>query len=67
MEFLHVVGVGYWQGIETSWATKELEQRLSWCSENPFMSCGITYTKCFKDAELSNHDLFLVNEKSFPK
>lgn len=33
-----------------------------------FMNHGrVTYTKYFKDAELCNHKLLSVNEKSFPK
>lgn len=36
--------------------------------KDPFMNHGgVTYTKYFKDAELCNHELLSMKEKSFPK
>lgn len=69
MEFLQTVGVGVLTGHrgilgkERAW-TKAVMMHL----KGPFMNHGgITYTKCFKDAELCHHELLSVNEKSFPK
>lgn len=68
MGFLQTVGVGYWEDIAASLGKERTGTKAFMVSlKDPFMNHGgITYTKYFKDAELCNHEVVSVNEKSFP-